>query len=149
MPLLPCSLKPLGGAQTGREHYKFCLNVLPSTPYLSFMWKLFSQRCFCCLQPPLPEEIGGPLKGYRLSYKKKSDSGWNKATLDPDLRRYTIVGLSVAEIYQVKLLAFNDQGDGPSTPLYEATTGELGKMQPQLLEKGIIRELHAFFIRTR
>ena len=78
-------------------------------------------------QDPLPDELGGTLKGFHLEYRKYGASTYLKKTLTSSTHKYTLTGLKVFTKYEVKIAAYNEKGSGKSTPPYRATTGELGE----------------------
>ena len=79
------------------------------------------------LQPLSNLEWNGETMGFKVFYKKISDA--NFTTIIPKdsltVHRSNIVGLLEGLEYQVKMLAFNDVGEGPFSAII---TTKLGKI---------------------
>ena len=79
------------------------------------------------LQPLSNLEWNGEPMGFKVFYKKRSDA--NFTTIIPKdsltVHRSHIVGLQEGLEYQVKMLAFNDVGEGPFSAII---TTKLGKI---------------------
>jgi hypothetical protein len=64
-----------------------------------------------------------PITGYVVQWKLTTDSVWQQAVLGPTLT-YTILGLTPALSYQVRVAAINSEGVGPfSVPVSGTPTG--------------------------
>ncbi|XP_048575611.1 protein sidekick-2-like isoform X2 [Nematostella vectensis] len=74
---------------------------------------------------PLPDEVGGTMQGFKLKYRKASDSNYLQISLGASQRSYTITGLEVFTKYHVTMAVVNEKGEGVYTPDIPATTGEM------------------------
>ena len=81
------------------------------------------------LQPLSNVEWNGEPRGYRVLYKVTSDDRFIATTPEDSLtiHKTHLLGLREGLQYEVKLVAFNDVGEGPFSPLMMV---KLGKYEP-------------------
>ena len=81
------------------------------------------------IKAPLPQELGGTLKGFIVQYKEQISgvSGFTEVSLPASARQYTLQNMRVFALYGIRVAAVNEKGPGPYTPVYNVTTGEKRK----------------------
>lgn len=83
-----------------------------------------------CQQPVKPEYYYGPNFGYIVAFKPQDEQEWKRvAVADPQARRYVHKASDIPPLteFQVKVKAFNVQGEGPyslTAIIYSAQDGE-------------------------
>ena len=88
--------------------------------------------CICCvrinwpvlitLQPLSDLEWNGEPRGYKVYHKISNSNDTTIISKDSLATQCDIVGLQEGVQYQVKMLAFNDVGDGPLSHIITRTT---------------------------
>ncbi|KAM6910432.1 immunoglobulin superfamily DCC subclass member 3-like [Xenentodon cancila] len=102
----------LGGSQQSGIITATTLGGVPSPP--SFFTKVLNQTAMQVYWelPSTP----GKLEGFRLKYRRVSDPAvQGQETFPAHINTHTISHLEPAAVYEIQLLAFNGNGDGPSS----------------------------------
>ncbi|XP_061570641.1 immunoglobulin superfamily DCC subclass member 3-like [Cololabis saira] len=102
----------LGGSQQSGSITSTTLGGVPSPP--SFFTKVLNQTAMQVYWE-LPSKPG-TLQGFRLEYRAASNPAvQGRETLPAHINTHTISHLEPAAVYEIQLLAFNGNGDGPSS----------------------------------
>ncbi len=74
---------------------------------------------------PLPRQFwGGQLLGYKINYKKFTDTVFTEKLIHPGYQTSTLTDLKPYTLYWVEVVGYNSAGDGP--PEYGVTKTKQG-----------------------
>ena len=101
---------------------------------------MYSLMCLSSLFPwKKPDNINGNLLGYKIQYEKTNESNSYQKTLGGPATSHELSSLAEATEYDVRVLVYNDKGNGPASNVTTVRTlvrkGE-DKGQPQGKEGG-------------
>lgn len=95
-------------------------------PFTTLTWFIWCSS----LQPVQPQYYYGPNFGYIVAFKQQGSNEWMKVTVaDPQAKRYVHKDSSIPSStqFQVKVKAFNSEGEGPfslTADIYSAQDGK-------------------------
>ena len=79
-----------------------------------------------------PTNTGRPtIDNYDLRYRQGTGGGWTNGPQDESGTSATIMSLTANTLYQVQVLATNDEGDSPWSPAGEGRTNSAGNTAPE------------------
>ena len=90
-----------------------------------------------------PENTGRPaIDHYDLQYRQGTTGDWTDGPQDVPGPSATIMSLTANTLYQVQVLATNDEGDSPWSPAGEGQTNTAGNTAPMIFfeETGLVEE---------
>ncbi|XP_043479627.1 tyrosine-protein phosphatase 99A isoform X2 [Leptopilina heterotoma] len=134
-----------GRSKPSREtYYIFTLREVPEgKPTITLAHNTSASSIFIAWKPPNHDTIHGEFLGYRISYRPRSNKGYEDIEekeiyiRDPTIESHTIHNLETYTQYLVSLEVFNPEGRGPPTSVTVTTDEGVPSKPLDLIARGI------------